>query len=335
LLEAAVAAKVKRIIHISALGIENEDVTDYSKTKKLFDSHLMAHSEIDWVILRPSLIYGTNSYGGTSLLRANASLPFIIPLIGEGEQRFQPIHMDDLNKIILFCIEYKEDIRKLYHVVGPEVIAVKDILQGFRRQMGLEKAGFIKIPEKLVYLIATIAGKISSGSLSPTSYRLMQNPEIGVFQDIVDFTSVVPRSFQKGIDTTPLTAQSLWHARLSILAPLLAWSIAVFWVLSGMISLMTPPLAIPALMSSTLLSAIGNTVLFYSFALIDIILGLLFLTKSYKKLSNILQIILICFYTASLTIIKPILWLDPFGILLKNIPLVLLLLVTLAMEERR
>ncbi len=65
----------------------------------------------------------------------------------------------------------------------------------------------------------------------------------------------------------------------------------------------------------------------------DIILGILLIIKN--KISKIcsLQILLILAYTLLLTYLKPILWLDPLGPIFKNIPIILLTLVLMAIER--
>ena len=65
--DACVIAGVKKIIQISALGIDKTDV-EYAKSKKAADDYLL-NLPITSVILRPSLVYGRGSYGGTSLFR--------------------------------------------------------------------------------------------------------------------------------------------------------------------------------------------------------------------------------------------------------------------------
>ncbi|XVN42952.1 MAG: NAD(P)H-binding protein [Candidatus Rickettsia vulgarisii] len=113
LFEACVIAKIKMIIHISALGIAEGKTTAYALTKKTTEEYLQKLEDIDWVILQPSLIYASGCYGGTSLFRALATSPYFIPLIGDGLQQFQPIHMDDLTKVIIHCTEREGKIRRL------------------------------------------------------------------------------------------------------------------------------------------------------------------------------------------------------------------------------
>ncbi|HJD61302.1 MAG TPA: NAD(P)H-binding protein [Rickettsia endosymbiont of Columbicola hoogstraali] len=70
LFKACTLTNVKRIIHISALGIDGEENTVYALTKKAIERYLQKLENIDWVILQPSLIYASGCYGGTSLFRA-------------------------------------------------------------------------------------------------------------------------------------------------------------------------------------------------------------------------------------------------------------------------
>ncbi|WCR56174.1 DoxX-like family protein [Rickettsia asembonensis] len=72
----------------------------------------------------------------------------------------------------------------------------------------------------------------------------------------------------------------------------------------------------------------------YGSCFTDIILGILLIIKN--KISKIfcsLQILLILAYTLLLTYLKPILWLDPLGPIFKNIPIILLTLVLMAIER--
>ncbi|GAA5252199.1 Rossmann-fold NAD(P)-binding domain-containing protein [Candidatus Rickettsia kedanie] len=124
-------------MHIAALGIDDEKNTAYALTKKATEEYLQKLENIDWVILQPSLVYESGYYGGTSLFRDLATLPYFIPLIGDGLQQFQPIHIDDLTKVIIHCIGMEGKIHKLLKIVGPDIVTMKDILLGFRRWLGV------------------------------------------------------------------------------------------------------------------------------------------------------------------------------------------------------
>src|SRR6516225_7736936 len=68
------AAGVRRVVHVSAVGVEREAASDFSATKLTGDRALMAR-DLDWVILRPSVVVGRAAYGGSALFRALAQLP--------------------------------------------------------------------------------------------------------------------------------------------------------------------------------------------------------------------------------------------------------------------
>src|SRR3546814_19474705 len=91
---AARAAGVRQAILMSAISARPDVPTDYARTK-LAGEAVLRESGLDWTILRPSLVYGDGSYGGTSLLRGMAGFPFAIPLPGAGDQAFTPIHLQD------------------------------------------------------------------------------------------------------------------------------------------------------------------------------------------------------------------------------------------------
>ena len=102
--------------------------TAYSQSKLDADRYLET-LDLDWVVLRPSLAYTpAGSFGGTSLFRALAALPWIVPLVGDGRQLFQPIHMADLAEAVRRLIERPEVARRILDVVGPEPMAIRDIL---------------------------------------------------------------------------------------------------------------------------------------------------------------------------------------------------------------
>ncbi len=94
-LATAAAASGARFVHISAMSADEGVGTGYARSKSAADRRL-ADVAGDWLIVKPSLVIGRGSHGGTSLLRAAAALPFFTPVAAPGTQPFQPISLDDL-----------------------------------------------------------------------------------------------------------------------------------------------------------------------------------------------------------------------------------------------
>src|SRR5688572_30599716 len=66
LFRACERAGIRRVVHLSAVGVDRSTQTEFSKTKLAGDEALMA-SDLDWVILRPSVVVGRSAYGGSAL----------------------------------------------------------------------------------------------------------------------------------------------------------------------------------------------------------------------------------------------------------------------------
>ncbi len=102
LYEACERAGVRRIVHISAVGVDLAR-TAFAQSKLAADEALMAR-DLDWTVLRPAVVVGEGSYGGTSMLRAIAAFPKILPVIGDGATEIDFIHNADLaDAVIGWC----------------------------------------------------------------------------------------------------------------------------------------------------------------------------------------------------------------------------------------
>ena len=70
---------IRRVVHFSAIGVDRATPTEFSRTKLEGDQALMAR-DLDWIILRPSVVLGRAAYGASALMRALAALP-VLPLM--------------------------------------------------------------------------------------------------------------------------------------------------------------------------------------------------------------------------------------------------------------
>jgi hypothetical protein len=112
-------------------------------------------------------------------------------------------------------------------------------------------------------------------------------------------------------------------------------ALAVLWLGSGLVSLL--PFARPS--GPALLAEIGvsgglGDLLLYGAATFDLTVGLALLVNWRPLLVGVAQLVLVMIFTAILTLQAPIWWLHPFGPLLKNLPVLVLILVVMAREGR-
>lgn len=233
LFDACVAAGVSRIVQISALGNDAGAGTQYADSKRAADEYLKT-LDIDWVILRPSLVYTAGVYGGTAALRGLAGFPFVVPLAGGGHQLFQPIHMDDLAHAVARLVQPDAPVRISLDAVGPEPMPIRDIVLAIRAWLGLKPGPVLPIPMPLLWVAARVGDVLGwfsdRGTLRTTAIRQLEYGNIadpGPFTDAIGFA---PRAFAHGLVTEPSHVQDRWHARLVFLAPVLRVALAVLAV---------------------------------------------------------------------------------------------------------
>lgn len=337
LFDACVKMNIKKIIQISALGVDKSDV-DYAKSKKAADDYLLSLN-IPSIILRPSLVYGRGSYGGSSLFRGLAGLPYIIPVPGLGTQEFQPIHLNDLSTAIVHLIESSPSQNVILNAAGPSRITLNEILLKMRSWLGFAKAKVVHIPLVLIRLGAFLGDFIPYSALNSTSYKmLIQNNithdlEVQAFHKTIGF---IPRDFISGLDSQPSTVQDHWHARLYWVKPILQASISFTWIFTALCSAWFYPTS----QSYALLTQIGiasflQPILLYGASALDVFIGITVLCNYRTKQIGMLQLAVVIAYTALITWTLPHLWLDPLGPIVKNIPFIAAILVFLALESDR
>ncbi|HMV05960.1 MAG TPA: NAD(P)H-binding protein [Accumulibacter sp.] len=168
LFDACCEAGVARVIQISALGADDSAFSAYHLSKKAADDHLR-QLDLDWFVLRPSVIYGR---GGTSaeMFMRLARLP-VLPVIGDGRQRLQPVHIGDVVATVMACLTARETRRTL-DIVGNEKIEYVEWLQRLRLVQGGNRALVLRLPVRLAMLGAWL-GQPLSPMLRPENIRML------------------------------------------------------------------------------------------------------------------------------------------------------------------
>ncbi|MES2354636.1 MAG: NAD(P)H-binding protein [Pseudomonadota bacterium] len=326
-------AGVTRVIQISAISAKAGAGTAYAETKRDADDYL-ATTDLDWVILRPSLVYGEGAYGGTALFRAFAALPFILPVIGKGEQVFQPIHIDDVSATILALLADSSIRRTIIDPVGTETLTLRQILIDLRRWLGYSPARVIEIPLMIIKIAAKI-GDFVGGPINTTALRQLAFGNVGEPAAFVKSTGIQPRRWHAALLARPSQAQDRWHARMYFLRPLLRWALAVMWLVSGIVGLGQPANITDPLMAGFGLSGIAAQVAVWMTSVADIMIGIALLSRWRPSWICVIQLAFVAAYTIGLTLTQPVLWLDLFGPILKNVPIMAAILVLVAVETDR
>lgn len=336
LFEACQDAGVKRIIQISALGTDETATSDYHLSKKRADDALVHGAEngssLEWVILRPSLIIGEDGESWR-LFKALAALP-VVPVIGDGRQPLQPVVIEDVVKAVLEAVNRPDAAGCRINLVGDECLSLENYLQMLSRWMEDRTFCSIHIPYGLAGPLAMAGQLCGELPLNRAAISMLREARIFEGEDCKRKLGFEPRGVSEFLKKNQSHHHDRLTARLYFLGPVLRLSLAFMWVMAGVVSIFF----YPEEQSLSLLAMLGITgsagvAALYGAAVLDMLLGLALLVKYQIKTVAMVQIGVIVFYTLVLSWIMPALWADPFGALVKNIPIIIATMMMWATEE--
>jgi len=153
LVESARDAKIKKWVHMSALGARPNARSRYHQTKWAGEE-LVRAAGLDYTVFRPSIIYGS----GDAFVNLFASLarfsPFI-PLIGGGHCKLQPIAVDLAAHCFVRALEETKAIGKYFDLCGPEPLSLRELVDSIL-EVTRSKRIRLTIPMKLARVQACI-----------------------------------------------------------------------------------------------------------------------------------------------------------------------------------
>jgi uncharacterized protein YbjT (DUF2867 family) len=327
---------VRRVILFSAIGTDREARSDFSRTKQEGEAALTSR-DLDWVVLRPSVVVGRAAYGGSALLRGLASLP-VLPVM-PATAPIQPVHLDDIVETVVFFLKTGAPSRLALDLAGPRQMAFSDAVVLFRRWLRWRPAYRLPLPAWAAsgsYRAGDVAQMLGWRTpINSTAQAEMRRGATGDPGPWRQATGVAPRDLEAALAGEPASVQERWFARLYALKPLIFGVFGLFWIVTGIISL-GPGWEIG--MSYVREGGLGENLAALSIiagALADIIIGLAILWRPASRYGLWAALIISLVYVVIGTALVPRLWADPLGPMLKIWPVLMLNLVAMAIREDR
>ena len=128
------AGSVRHFVHVSALGAANVPHLRYLHSKWLGEQEVV-NSGLPHVILRPSLIFGPGDEFTNAVAALVRSSP-ITPVIGSGNNRLQPIHVEDVARCVALSLSGNIRGNRTVEIGGPEQLSYNEIIRAVARVMG-------------------------------------------------------------------------------------------------------------------------------------------------------------------------------------------------------
>ena len=121
------ADSVKEIVLVSALGAANNPGMPYMHSKWQGEQAVAAGG-VPYTIIRPSIVFGKGDEF-TSMLGALIKVSPLVPVVGTGRNRFQPIHVNDLARSIALTLGRADLRNRVVEIGGPEQLSYNELLK--------------------------------------------------------------------------------------------------------------------------------------------------------------------------------------------------------------
>lgn len=139
LLEATRAAGTRRWIFMSQNGASDTAESRFLRSKGVAE-RLVRESGLEWTVIRPSVIFGSEDEFANVVARLVRISPLVLPLPDGGSARFQPIAVDDVAATVALCLERRDTIHGSFDIGGPAQLSLRDMAERILLAMGARRS---------------------------------------------------------------------------------------------------------------------------------------------------------------------------------------------------
>ncbi len=173
--KAAAAAGVNALVHVSAIGADAQSESKYATTKAQGEQ-AMREAFPDAVILRPSIIFGPEDGFFNKFAGMARFLP-MLPLVGGGHTRFQPVFVGDVAAAIVQALSSPATRGRTFELGGPSIDAFKELLQMILRETGRKRL-LVPLPFALASLKAAFLQLLPNPVLTMDQVKLLKKDNV-------------------------------------------------------------------------------------------------------------------------------------------------------------
>ena len=174
---AARKAGAAQMLHLSALGAAAKAKSRYARSKAAGEAAVLSEFPESY-ILRPSLIFGPEDQFFNRFANMARISP-LLPLIGGGRTRFQPVYVGDVAAAICACLDGHGQTGTIYELAGPQVITMRKLLDKVKIWSGRDR-GYLPMPFWLAKLMALATWPLPNTlrPLTVDQIRLLQSDSV-------------------------------------------------------------------------------------------------------------------------------------------------------------
>jgi uncharacterized protein YbjT (DUF2867 family) len=327
--------QIRRVIHFSAIGVDRETPSAFSKTKVAGDNALVER-DLDWVILRPAVVMGRPAFGASALMRGLAALP-VIPIMPNTGQ-LQIVLLEDVVRIVEHFLDPAAPSRQIVELVGPDRYSFAEVVSLIRRWCRWRPARELHLPKFLTNVLYKFGDVISLLGWRPPVRTTAQLEIVrGAVGDVANMERLKlhPKSLRDFFAAEPASVQERWFARMYLLKAITFVVVSLFWLSTAFVSLGPGWDYGIGLMREGGVEGTAAVITVIAGALADLAIGLAIAYRRTSRYGLYAAIIISFSYAVIGTILVPRLWAEPLGPMLKIWPIIVLHFMALAILEDR
>jgi NADH dehydrogenase len=198
LVELSAEHGVGRFVLVSTQSATERSTSAYGVTK-LEAERIVASSGLAYTIVRPSTVYGPGARGLFAKIGRYVDKLPVVPIIGNGQQRFRPIYVADLVAALLACLDAERTVGRTYDLGGMDGVSFEQFIDGIGEVLGKKR---LKLRIPIPVCVALARGLALAAKNPPLTIdnilgiTQMSECDISRAQEDFDFR---PITFREGI----------------------------------------------------------------------------------------------------------------------------------------
>ena len=198
--EAAKRAGISTYVHMSAIGADAASDIDYHRTKAEGEAAALQNNPKS-VIIRPSIVFGPED-DFFNRFADMAKMAPVLPLIGGGDTKFQPVYVGDVAEVIARGIDGSLKSGATYELGGPRVASFKECLE-LMLSVIQRKKPLIPIPFAIARMKGAILGLLPKPLLTVDQVRMLEE------DNVVSQQAIKQRRTLEGIGINPQSMEAI------------------------------------------------------------------------------------------------------------------------------
>lgn len=196
--DAARAGGAASLVHISSIGANSDAESSYAASKGEGEQRVR-EAFPDATILRPSIVFGPEDDFFNRFAALARILP-VLPLIGGGHTRFQPVFVGDVASAVLRALRAPSARGKTYELGGPTVYSFKELMQVILRET-CRKRLLLPVPFSVASFQAFFLQFLPKPLLTPDQVTLLKSDNVVAAPDTLASLGIEPTSVEAEVPT--------------------------------------------------------------------------------------------------------------------------------------